>query len=233
MITIKKMHALIMGLTFISGIQAAMAEFIKVDAQATYTGTNASVLSLIPAGTTVTTSVQFEVGPGSPQVATVSGGFGTFNWDNGGPQVHRASGIFHSGTNASGELTFDFPGTGPTIGGFTTDRFQIVFDIGMDPFTTTLELSDLLLDSSISRLRVGAMEPGFTSFDNINDTVSGTITLVPEPSGFVLGCICLIGLGLARIVLPKSFVRKNQCNEKNHYNGNAVILIYNLPKTKG
>lgn len=186
----KSVPKLVTAFVFVVWLTAcpAQAAIIQVDAQATYTGTNNYVSMLIPVGTTVTASaVQFDVGPGTPQTATTSGGSGTFNWNNGGPQVYTVSGIAGPGQSASGILTYNLHGTGPTISGITPDPFIIRFNIGTNPFTTTLELSDLLLGGSVYDIRVGARTTTVgTTYDTINGDVSGTTSLVPEPSTFII-----------------------------------------------
>ncbi len=172
----------------------------QVDVQATYTGSNSRVLTVIPAGTLVTGSVQINVTPGTPLAASISGASGTFNWDNGGPQVFNVSRASGAGLGAGGFMPINFFGTGPSIGGFTPTPFVIHFNLPTNPFRTARELSDLMAASSVIGLRVGAKNDrsGVIIFDTVGsgNDVSGSVWLIPEPLTTTLS---LMGLGMLAI----------------------------------
>jgi hypothetical protein len=185
--------ALVLGLLALPA--PALPIPLHVDAQADVSAGNQPIVAAyISAGTTVTGSVDFDVGPGAASVAAVSGGVGTFTWDGGSSMftVNLAKRGFESPVN---ELVgLDFVGTGPIVGNFFASLFEIVFDIHTNPDTSPAQLSDLLLASSIQSLRIGVSPDGSLDvfFGDLADNVSGTVTTVPGPATIVL-----LGLGLA------------------------------------
>jgi len=141
---------------------------IQVDAVATYQGSVANVRRVIPLGTQVTASVEIDIGPGTPNtVQTPMVASGIFTWVNVVPQVFTVTEARIPGLSANGLMTFEFAGSGPTIAGLTAQTFFIRFDIGVNPFLTAQEMSDLIRASTIVDLRVGVGGATFTDFDSI------------------------------------------------------------------
>lgn len=182
----------------------ANAALLNTNAQAMMTSGWGYSTTYMPIGTAVNASVTFDVEPGAPSsfpafYPAVSSATGTFVWNDSVPQVFSTSGqVIIRRLSSSGEIDLEFEGTGPTIDGLIANNFTIRYNLGVNPFTTTNELSDLLLSSTIERLRIGVY-----LYDNINSgnygdlatDVSGSVS-IPEPA--TLSLLALGGLLLRK-----------------------------------
>ncbi len=180
----------------------ALAVPIHLNAQATWNGTHSNFDTLFPPPTTVTASIDFDVGPGDINNASLSSVSGTFSWVHStlGSQVFMATGLGIFTQQAVGIISFGAYGVGPTISGITAG-FGISLDIGTNPFTSTAELSDLILGSSIVSLDIGASHTGGSDSGSLSDNLSGSITQrssIPEPTTLALMGIGLAGIGWKR-----------------------------------
>jgi hypothetical protein len=197
-------QTLALGALFFIIVVPVGAMPLHVDAQAAMTsGFNQVVTTYLPIGTVVDASVSFDLGIGTPtQNFTISSLGGTFTWNDGSPETFNVSNVNKGSMVSTGLVSIDFFGTGPTIGGFTATEFEIVFNIGVNPFTTSNNLSDLLLGSTIDELRIGVFNGvSQTSFGDIATNVSGSVSAievsnVPEPttlwllsSGIMMGLL--------------------------------------------
>ena len=90
--------------------------------------------------------------------------------------------------SGSGFYTLEFTGTGPTIDGYTATEVSIGYNLGVNPFTATEQLSDLLLSSTIEDLGIFVSGDTIGASGALETDVSGSVT--PEPATF-----CLLGLG--------------------------------------
>lgn len=174
----------------------ASAILIDVNGSADKSSTNGSSSGYIPLGTTINTSLSFDVGVGDYESASLSNASGTFSWvdDIYGNQLFTIDSVSRSSAYYLGFLRYSFFGTGPALGGFTSNQFIVEFDIGVNPFNSSEELLNLLLNSSVSSIGFGAKRGTSTSFGYARDNAQGEVSLtsVPEPSS-----IALLGLGLA------------------------------------
>jgi hypothetical protein len=102
--------------------------------------------------------------------------------------------------SSSGEVVFDFAGSEPT---FTEiESFSIVFDIGTNPFTSSSELFDLILGSTITGLGLeafnGVIGFGHPALAEQNLTFEIQPGTVPEPTTLALLSVGLLGAGALR-----------------------------------
>ncbi|WP_404359315.1 hypothetical protein [Methylotuvimicrobium sp. KM1] len=160
--------------------------------------------SLLPIGTSVTSNVSFDIGSGTIEASNFTNVTGTFSWVDStfGAQVFNANNASISTTHSAGWFLLDFTGSGPTINGITADIFSIQFNIGTNPFTSpgsTTELYDLVINSSIDRMRVGASQGSWTHFGDLQSNVSGSVSAVPIPSALILLVSGLLGLFTIKI----------------------------------
>lgn len=178
------------------------AALISIDASADMTSIGTRVNTLLPLGTTVHLSLQFDVSSGTISTASISNVSGTFSWndDTLGLQTFFVNDRGNRrGRNSSGILTYNFIGTGSTIDGVTASQFILQFDIGTNPFSipgSTTPLIDLLLGSSIYQIRFGAQEGPTTTYGTLGANVSSTINAVPLPAALPLFLFSLLGLCL-------------------------------------
>jgi hypothetical protein len=180
----------------------AKATLLHVNAQATFNNDFVISTNYIPLGTVVNASATFDVPPGLPATPATSGvvpSTGTFEWDNGGPQVFTVTSAQQVGAVDTGLVDYSFYGTGPIVGNYQSTLFGITFDIGTNPFTTTSQLADLLAGSTIDSLdmQVTNINDGSEYGAVLNANVSGAVAVdsVPEPRTLVL-----VGLGLLSLV---------------------------------
>ena len=151
----------VLGSVFLTMVIPANATLLHTDAQATMTSGYGFSTTYMPVGTVVNASVTFDVEPGAPSsfpafYPAVTSATGTFVWNDSIPRVFSTSGqVIIRRQSSVGEFDLEFEGTGPTIDGLTANNFTIRYNLGVNPFTTTDELSDLLLSSTIERLRIG------------------------------------------------------------------------------
>ncbi len=179
------------------------AALVSVNTSADMSSGLPQALNLLPIGTTVTSDIIFNIGNGNISTSTIDSVSGTFSWIDStyGAQAFTAENALISTINSAGWFNLLFTGTGPTIDGITAGSFSIVFDIGTNPFLppgSTTELFDLVLSSTIDRLRVGALQGALTQFGDLESNVSGTISAVPIPGALVLFASGLLGLYAAR-----------------------------------
>lgn len=185
-----------------------IALFITANSQAALVSVRASAdmssglpltTNLLTIGTSVTSNVTFDVGAGTIGVSDITNVSGIFSWVDStfGAQVFNANNASISTTHSAGWFLLDFTGSGPTINGITADIFSIQFNTGTNPFISpgsTMELYDLVLNSSIDRMRVGARQGSLTQFGDLQSNVSGTVRTVPVPSTLILFASGLLGL---------------------------------------
>ena len=181
----------------------SQAALISVQASADMSNSYGSslVTTLLPIGTTVYSDVQFDIGAGlystDFEFTNVSG---TFTWDDTvhGLQTFTANNASIITTHSSGWFSLRFTGIHPSATGVYADSFSLVFDIGENPYTSTAELYDLVLNSNVSRMRVGATTgSGAVDYGELEVNVSSAISAVPIPAAFWLfgfGLISLIGV---------------------------------------
>ncbi len=184
------------------------ASLITVYASADMTDGFSLATSLLPIETTVSSDVTFDIGDGTIDTSIIDNVSGTFNWVDSalGIQTFNADSAFISTINSAGWFLLSFAGSGPTISGITASIFSIQFNIGTNPFLSpgsTSELFDLVLNSSIDRLRVGASQSGLTHYGNLASNVSGTINAVPAPGVLLLFVAGLAGLYTVRATRVK------------------------------
>ena len=177
----------------------SQAALVSVNASANMTSGLPLATSLLPIGTSVTSDVSFDIGAGTIGTSNFTSVSGTFSWVDStfGAQVFTANNASISTTNSAGWFLLDFTGSSPTINGITAGIFSIQFNIGTNPFTSpgsTTELYDLVISSSIDRMRVGARQGGLTQFGDLQSNVSGTVSAVPIPGTLVLFISGLLGL---------------------------------------
>ena len=179
-------------------VTPANATLLYTNTQATMTSGWGYSTTYMPVGTVVNASVTFDVEPGAPSsfpafYPAVTSATGTFVWNDSIPQVFSTSGqVIISRLSSSGEIDLEFEGTGPTIDGLIANNFTIRYNLGVNPFTTTNELSDLLLSSTIERLCIGVYLYNNINSGNYGDLatdVSGSVS-IPEPT-----TLLLLGLG--------------------------------------
>jgi len=199
------------ALAFTANVEASL---ISVNTSADITDGLPLATSLLPIGTTVTSDITFNIGAGTIGTSIIDNVTGTFNWiDNAfGAQTFNADSASISTVNSAGWFFLDFSGNGPTVSGITGSLFSIRFNIGTNPFSSpgnTSELFDLVLNSSIDRLRVGASRNGSTNFGNLASNVTGRISAVPAP-----GVLLLFATGLLGLFAFGAIREKN--NETNH-----------------
>lgn len=181
------------------------ASLISVNATADMSSGFSLATDLLSIGTNVTADIQFDVGDGSIQSSIFSSVSGEFSWLDSilGLQTFSADDAHITTINSDGWFNLNFSGIGPVINGITADSFSVVFDIGINPYLApgnTTELYDLILNSSIENLRVGALQNGLTHYGVLDSNVSGTVsaTSVPEPGIAALFFTGLIGLMVSR-----------------------------------
>lgn len=193
----------ILGLIILLTATRSHAALVSVNASADMTGGFPQALSLLPVGTTVTSDILFNIGPGNIGSSIIDNVSGTFGWVDSisGAQVFNADNASIRTINSAGWFDLRFTGSGPTLGGITADSFSIVFDIGTNPFSppgSTAELFDLVLNSTVDSMRVGALQGATTQFGNLETNVTGTISAVPVPGALSLFVFGLVGIYAAR-----------------------------------
>lgn len=185
------------------------AGLISVDASADMSSGLPLTTNLLPIGTNVTADIQFDVGVGAINTSSFSNISGGFSWFDTafGQQTFSADSAQITTINSSGWFDLNFTGIGPVINGIAADSFSILFDLGANPFLSpgsTTELYDLILNSSVSGMRVGAFRGGLTHYGNLNSNVTGVITAVPEPNIIILLLSGLLGLFILRALKRSS-----------------------------
>lgn len=189
----------LVGLMALAGFANSQAAMVSVSASADMSGGLPYTTSLLPIGTNVMSDVRFDIGAGTIDTSNITNVSGTFSWmdDSLGQQAFNANNVSISTTHSTGWFILDFTGNGPTIDSITADIFSIQFNIGTNPFLppgSTTELFDLVLNSSIDRMRVGASQGGLTQFGDLQSNVTGSISAVPVPGALILFISGLLGL---------------------------------------
>ncbi len=206
----KRIFKILSAITFLLSLHS-QAAMVSVNAYAEMTDGLPAPTTMIPIGTGVTADVMFNIGSGSISNASFSNVSGEFVWLDSllGEQKFIATSAHLGTTHSAGWFLLDFEGLGPTINGITAKVFSIQFNIGGNPFTypnSTAELYELVLGSTIDRLRFGAGRSG-TSYSDLESNVGGDISPVPLPSAFILFLSGVIG------VFSTSFIRINNSNK--------------------
>jgi hypothetical protein len=78
--------------------------------------------------------------------------------------------------DSAGLATYYFAGSGPTIGGLNTLGFDVNFDLGEHPFTSTEDVSTLRLRSAIRALRISVTDGVLIEIGTLTTQVSGNIS---------------------------------------------------------
>lgn len=203
-----KLTYLLPGLFAVVFTANAQAALVSVNASADMTSGFAQATDLLPIGTTVTSNVDFDIGVGTINTASIDNVSGSFNWIDSslGAQTFNADSARITTTNSAGWFVLLFNGIGPTIDGITAANFSIQFDIGTNPFVppgSTTELFDLVLNSSVALLRVGARLGATTQFGVLESNVSGSISEVPLPAALLFFISGLLGLTATRFAVSK------------------------------
>lgn len=190
----------VIALTLTANARAALVS-VKVSADMSSGLTLAT--DLLPVGTTVTSDLVFDIGAGNINTAVIDNVSGSFNWEDAaqGAQTFSATAASIETINSAGWLLLLFTGIGPTIDGITAAGFSIQFNIGINPFSPrgrVAELYDLVLNSSVDRLRVRASRAGGTVSGDLATNVTATISPVPLPEGLILFASALLGLGAVK-----------------------------------
>ncbi|EAQ23197.1 hypothetical protein [Roseovarius sp. 217] len=140
--------------------------------------------------------------------ATYSNASGAATWTDGVPlsfSVASAQTSFFSSTSVGNQLGIRFTGPGtPLPGGDTLADLFLVFSLSENPFTTTLELADLLLTGSLLAIipfvefadGSGAGSGGLS--DSITSSSISEVVPVPLPASallliFAIGAVGALG----------------------------------------
>lgn len=147
------------------------------------------------AATDLLVDLSFEVGTGTPGTASISGGSGTVSWGAGNTFTATSAGS--SGAASNGRFTVSFQGSGPNIGGSFLSSFFINFDLGVNPFTSADQLSELLTGASILNNRAGVSQGNGTQFSTLGAISDVSITegaaAVPAPASLALVILAIFG----------------------------------------
>lgn len=149
------------------------------------------------AGTVLTASLDFDISAGTPSSALESGLSGSVTWNDGVDRIFNVTGYGGGVVSSSGFYSIQFDGTGPVIGTSQMVQFIVNWQLGLNPFTTSLELSDLLLSGPLSQAQVRIQTDGAgTAFALGATTADVTLAPVamPEP-----GTLAILGFGLIGI----------------------------------
>jgi hypothetical protein len=181
------------GLILIADTEAAL---IHTEAEATMTYGYSFAPTYLPIGTVVSSSVDFDMGSGIPSsFPNIHSATGLFTWHDEGLRVFQVSQAEVVRVDAEGMITINFMGTGPLIDGLTATSFGIYYDIGINPFQTNVDLTDLLPDSTINRLSLYVSNDlNWVSAGYLTTAVTGFT--IPEPTTLVL--LSFGGLALVR-----------------------------------
>lgn len=200
----------------ISTFAAQQASAVTLEANFTVENNNfgATVTSGLPFGNDVIGSFQFDVDDSFVSTAGLSNFVGSLSWNdtNNIAQTFNITGT-SGGTTSSTDGGFVQPTLlGTSAASFGTRALSLVgirFDIGVNPFTTSRDFSEILLSQgSISLVSLGLSENGSTLFQNISGRGSSSITLasapesqvsaVPLPAGLPLLLAGLFSFGILR-----------------------------------
>lgn len=136
----------------------------------------------MPDGTEVNVSITYDISSGGVFTSTINSVRGTFSWNDGvSLRVFDITDRAGRGVAMNGTYSLDFVGTSPIIEGSYMSQFTIDYNLGVNPFNTTNELSDLLLNSSIIGFFVEVIDGSVPVYGRFYTDVSGSTTVIPEP----------------------------------------------------
>lgn len=183
-------------------IADAGAALIHTEAEAAMTYGYSFAPTYLPIGTVVSASVDFDIGSGIPSsFPKINSASGLFTWYDEGLRVFQVNQAEVVRVDSEGLVTINFMGTGPLIDGLTATSFGIYYDIGLNPFRTTVDLSDLLADSTINRLStLVANDLNWSSAGYLTTAVTGFT--IPEPATLVLLTFGALALARRKNVHP-------------------------------
>lgn len=181
----------------------ASAALVQFDFSVTNNISNALLSAGMAQGTVVTGSILADIAPSSTASGAVfNSASGVLSWENGGTQTYEVTSMTSNGSASSGQLTFGLQGSSSAP--FGSRELVLAFllvNVGVNPFTSTEPLLDLLLtQTNVTRLGFGLSGPGSTSFAYIDGAPSSQIVAgvspVPLPATLPLMALALFIVGL-------------------------------------
>jgi len=161
------------------------------------TTTNQHQLNYFSLGTEITYSLDIDIGSGTPTSVYPTLINSSITWNDGtSDQEWIISSFSGGGISHTGRYSRSMLGNGPEVNGYSVYSQSIAFDLGVNPFTTTEQLYDLVLNSSVIQLWImTGTESGY--FGSALDLKSSSITpsAIPVPAA-----IWLFGSGLISLV---------------------------------
>lgn len=163
-------------------------------------------------GSLLSVDFTFDLATGTPSsFPAVSNVSGTATWTDGTAlSFSPTSAHWFSIFSTPAMYSIDFTGPGTALpGGDTLNGLVLQFGLAEDPFTTTTELSDLLLSGSVQRIGVDITDSSGGTYvgGKISDSVTTysitEVQSVPAPSTILLlaiGAVSALGLRRRRAV---------------------------------
>jgi len=195
------------GLLILTVLTAMPAQAVPIQFEIVAQNNTGDVVlnNAIPDGEVVNFSFVIDVPAGNPaSVGTFDAVNGSVTWNNGGSQSFVPTAAGKGGGSAFPNYVELFLNGSPTVIGTTAiNGFFFKVEIAENPFSTTEELSDLLLagtvlDMGLNRELIG-VEGGTNELDLISASISpGVLSDVPEPTAIVLLAFGLAGIGATK-----------------------------------